>query len=48
MALDAPALVALCTVAVAEKKTAQRTAGASTATGHNSVDSSKMVTKQTW
>ena len=48
MALDAPALVALCTVAVAERKTAQRTAAASTATGRNSVNSSKMVTKQTW
>jgi hypothetical protein len=49
MALAAPAPVALCTVAVAvRKKTAPRTAGASTGTGHSPVDSSKTVTQQTW
>jgi hypothetical protein len=48
MALAAPAPVALCTVAVAVRKTAPRTAGASTGTGHSPVDSSKTVTQQTW
>ena len=45
MALAARALVVLCTAAVAVRKTAPRTAGASTGTGHNPVDSSKTVTQ---
>ncbi len=46
MALAARALVALCTVAA--RKTARRTAGTSTGTGHSPADSAKIVTQQTW
>lgn len=45
MALGARALVVLCTVAAAVRKTAPRMAGASTGTGHSPVDSSKTVTQ---
>lgn len=45
MALGARALVALCTVAAAVRKTAPRMAGASTGTGHSPADSSKTVTQ---
>ena len=48
MALGVWAPVALCTVAAAVKKTTvPRTAGASTGTGNNPEDSSKIVTQQT-
>lgn len=45
MALAARAPVVLCTAAAAVRKTASRTAGASTGTGHSPVDSSKTVTQ---
>jgi hypothetical protein len=48
MALAARAPVALRTVAAAVRKTAPRTAGASTGTGHNPVDSSKTERQWTW